>query len=118
MNRMKEIIQKLQNWGCDIKGALERMLNDEDFYIECLYTVLEDTNFDELEKNLKKGNIHEAFEHAHTLKGVLGNMGLTPMYQKTIEIVEPLRIGSDEQTLENYRDLKNMKDHLQSILKA
>lgn len=115
---MTEIIQNLQNWGCDINGALERMLNDEDFYIECLYTVLEDSNFEGLEKNLKKGNIQESFECAHALKGVLGNMGLTPMYKKTIEIVEPLRMGRDEKTLENYRELKNMKDHLQRILKV
>ena len=34
-----------------------------------------------------------AFEAAHTLKGVTGNMGLTPLYDAVCTIVEPLRTG-------------------------
>ncbi|MEG0963534.1 MAG: Hpt domain-containing protein, partial [Lachnospiraceae bacterium] len=32
-----------------------------------------------------------AFDYAHTLKGVAGNMGLSPIYKAICDIVEPLR---------------------------
>ena len=38
-----------------------------------------------------------AFEAAHTLKGVTGNMGLTPLYDAVCTIVEPLRTGEDRE---------------------
>ena len=34
-----------------------------------------------------------AFQAAHTLKGVSGNLGLTPLYEVVCDIVEPLRHG-------------------------
>ena len=34
-----------------------------------------------------------AFQAAHTLKGVSGNLGLTPLYEAVCDIVEPLRHG-------------------------
>ena len=38
-----------------------------------------------------------AFEAAHTLKGVTGNMGLTPLYDAVCTIVEPLRTREDRE---------------------
>ena len=36
-----------------------------------------------------------AFEAAHTLKGVAGNLGLTPLYRSVCAVVEPLRIREE-----------------------
>lgn len=37
-----------------------------------------------------------AFEAAHTLKGVTGNMGLDPLYDAVCNIVEPLRLDDGQ----------------------
>ena len=42
---------------------------------------------------LASGDTAKAFEAAHTLKGVTGNMGLTPLYAALCTLVEPLRTG-------------------------
>ena len=44
---------------------------------------------------MESGDRKEAFEAAHSLKGVLGNLSLTPLYEPTSEMTELLRAGAD-----------------------
>lgn len=111
------LLEELRNWGCDIDGALERFIGDEELYKTCLYTVLEDKAFGGLGEALGAGWVKEAFDHAHTLKGVLANMGLTPMYDITVRIVEPLRAGGDtEGLLALYEELLQAKSVLEAMV--
>ncbi|NLG05887.1 MAG: Hpt domain-containing protein [Clostridia bacterium] len=114
---MDKRIEALTEWGCDTKRALERMVDDEEFYIECLEQYMQDTELLQLEESLSRQDIRMAFEHAHSLKGVLANLGLTPMYQLITEIVEPLRAGKAEDFSVQIEELKNMKHKLEQILK-
>ena len=88
--------------GCDWDGVMDRFLNDDEFYFECYEQVLNDTSFGQLREELKKHNISQAFEYAHTLKGLISNIGLTQLYDSIVGIVEPLRAGSDDGLLEKY----------------
>ena len=45
---MCEVLEKLRAWGCDLDGALERFLGDEELYKSCLPMVAEDEAFDGL----------------------------------------------------------------------
>ena len=47
-----------------------------------------------LEKALSAGDIKAAFEAAHALKGAVGNLSLTPLYDPINEITELLRSAS------------------------
>lgn len=93
---MDRKIEELREWGCDIDNTMERMLFDKEFYLECLTDIPNDPNFSRLSNALVKQDVTAAFDGAHTLKGVFINLGLTPMYNKVVEIVEPLRAGKTE----------------------
>lgn len=110
------LLEELKKWGCDIDGALERFVGDEELYKTCLYTVLDDKAFAGLGEALHNNQVKEAFDHAHTLKGVLANMGLTPMYDITVQIVEPLRVGKSDGLLPIYEELLQAKDVLAGLL--
>lgn len=110
------IINKLKEYGCEIDEAMPRFGNNSEFYCTLLAMVPEDEAFLNLEKALNSKNIKEAFEQAHTLKGVLGNMGLTPMYNKTILIVEPLRQGKLDNVETNFKELMHDLAVLKNIL--
>lgn len=65
---------------------------------------------------LSKKDYTEAFEAAHTLKGVAGNMGLTPIYDVICTMVETLRnhdyahvAGLYEEIMENLEQLKKLQ---------
>ena len=90
---MSALLDELRNCGCDVEGALARFLNKEDFYAKCFKKFLDDPAFSALDEALKAKDAETAFRHAHTLKGLTANMGLTPLYDIVVQIVEPLRGG-------------------------
>lgn len=113
---MKRLLDELREWGCDIEGAMERFLEDEELYYSCLEILVEDEGLKRLGEELKAGETEEAFDCAHTLKGVIGNMGLTPMFEIMVRIVEPLREGRIENLEPVYEELVEAKDYLKRLL--
>jgi HPt (histidine-containing phosphotransfer) domain-containing protein len=113
---MDNLLRDLDDWGCDIDGAMERFLGETDLYENCLETVAEDNAFIALGEALKDGNATEAFEQAHTLKGVLANLGLTPMYDIVVQLVEPLRVGYVENLSGIYEELLSANENLKELL--
>lgn len=107
---MDKRLMKLKTMGCDIDGAMDRFLNDEEFYFECYDKVMRDPCFGELKDALEQHHIKQAFDNAHTLKGVIGNLGLNPLFEKMTQIVEPLRAGTDEGVLEKYNELMELRE--------
>ena len=112
---MNKLCEALQNWGCDIPGAMRRFLDDEGLYISCLATMLADENFGLLGEAVKENDVTKAFEAAHSLKGTLGNMGLTPMYEIIIQIVEPLRDGNIDGIAEKHQLLMEKYNELVAL---
>ena len=84
-------IEKLRELGANVDEGLERCMGMEDFYLEMIELGLSDDRFEALGKALEEGNLDDAFEHAHALKGVVGNLALTPLYETVSEITENLR---------------------------
>lgn len=110
------IFQDLKNWGCDVDGAMERFLEDEELYLSCLQMVVSDSNFEKLGTALREKNIEQSFDCSHTLKGVFANLGLTPMLHLSEQIVEPLRKGSEENLWGQYEALLSANEQLKTIL--
>jgi len=111
-----DIFRKLKNWGCDVDGAMERFLEDEELYVSCLQMVVSDANFEKLGITLKEKEIEQAFDASHTLKGVFANLGLTSMLHLSEQIVEPLRKGMAENLWEPYEELLREREQLIRIL--
>lgn len=88
---MSSFLNRLKDYGADIDGAMRRFLGDEELYASCFTEFINDPCFSALRDALEAGDYGAAFDAAHTLKGVAGNMGLTPMYQAACALVEPLR---------------------------
>lgn len=112
---MSKLIDELRAMGCDMDGALNRFLQDEEFYEECYAQVLQDASFEHLKEALDQGNTEEAFHCAHTLKGVIANMGLTPLLDVVVELVEPLRAGKIEGMLDKYEELMEERGKFEKL---
>ncbi len=88
MATFKEIFQ---NYGGDYNSTMPRFMNQEAMYLKFLDMLFKDDNLKKLNDAIQSSDLDKAFEAAHTLKGVVANMGLTPMYNAVCVIVEPLR---------------------------
>ena len=94
---MNKRIEELKGIGCEIDDAMERFLDDEEFYLECYDALLQDEKFSELGVFIEKHDEKGAFECAHTLKGLTSNLGLSSLNRSVVVIVD--NIGTDYDSL-------------------
>ncbi len=88
-------IDALREVCADAQAGLNRCMNNEGFYLRLVNSALEDASFDRLAAAVEADDRKAAFEAAHAIKGVAGNLGLTPLYQAASEMTELLRAGKD-----------------------
>lgn len=108
-------IDSLRNFGANVDEGLERCMGMEDFYLEMIELGLSDERFDALGVQLKEGNMDEAFETVHALKGVIGNLALTPLYSTICDITEHLRAKDDIDYIPLYDKLIEQKNTITSL---
>ena len=84
-------VETLRDYGANVKEGLGRCLNSEAFYLKMVRLGLSDENFEKLRTSVEKKDAVAAFEAAHALKGSIGNLALTPIFNPVCELVELLR---------------------------
>lgn len=83
--------KQLEENGADVEGTLKRFMGKDTLYLKFLGKFPADQNYANLGTNLETGAYEEAYKCAHALKGVVGNLGLTPVFEKVSTLVEELR---------------------------
>lgn len=84
-------IEDLKNYGANTDEAISRLMGNESFYLMLIPKIFDDKNFEALSTGIREGDLGKAFDAAHSLKGVLGNLELTPILKPMVEITELLR---------------------------
>ncbi len=114
---MSALLDELKAMGCDTEDALDRFLNNEEFFEQCLVKFLDDDVFETLGKNLSDQSIEDSFRSAHNLKGVCANLGITPMYTAIYDMVEDLRGGMmPSDAMERYQQIIQLRDDIKKLL--
>lgn len=90
MQSMRECFERC---GLDYRTTMERFVHNEALYLRLLGKLFSSDEMQKLGDALEGGDKRGAFEAAHALKGVAGNLGLTPLYKAVCALVEPLRAG-------------------------
>ena len=84
-------VDALKDYGANTQEGLGRCFNNEAFYLRLVGMGLAEKNFDALRSALDAGDAKAAFEAAHALKGSIGNLALTPIYEPVSQLTELLR---------------------------
>ena len=87
-------------------------MNNEAFYFKMIDMAIADGGFDRLGTELEANNLDAAFETAHALKGVYGNLALTPIFEPIHEITEKLRARTEMDYSDLYAEAKAKRDEL------
>lgn len=90
---MESLREQFLEYGGDYDGIMSRFMGNKAIYLKFLNMLPQDDSMDRLDAALSAGDLVRAFEAAHTLKGVAGNLGLEPLYRAACAILEPLRAG-------------------------
>lgn len=82
-------------FGANVDEGLGRCMNNEGFYLRLVESLKGEKGFESLKAAIDAGDLDAAFEAAHALKGVLGNLAITPLFEPMSEITELLRVKED-----------------------
>ena len=83
----------LETAGVNVDEVLGRFLNNEALAMKFLCRLPEDENFTKLRQAMDRQDAESAFEAAHTLKGVCGNLSIQALFRQMGALVEDLRAG-------------------------
>lgn len=83
--------EKLEELGVDIKRTLDRFLGNEELYFRFLKKLEKDKTCEGLRASIEDRNYEEAFKYAHTLKGLIANLGLEDVAKPIYKLTELLR---------------------------
>lgn len=83
--------RELEAAGIDVSDALGRFMDNEALMLKFLQRFPGDHNFRLLKEAMERGDTAQAFEAAHTLKGVTGNLAMAELFQQVSLLVEDLR---------------------------
>lgn len=85
--------EKLERVGVDYEDGLRRFAYNEELYRSYLYRFMEEKYYEKMVTALGSGDAEMAFEQAHTLKGVVGTLGMQELFKDLIPVVERFRNG-------------------------
>ena len=105
-------IDELKDYGANVDEGLARCMGNEALYLKLVGTIPNEANFDKLSTALKENNLDAALDAAHALKGVTGNLALTPLYEPLVEITELLRARTEMDYSELLATILEQRDKL------
>jgi HPt (histidine-containing phosphotransfer) domain-containing protein len=89
--------EKLKKAGVNYDEGLGRFAGKVPLYEKYILKFLDDPSFSQLREAMERQDYEAAFQCAHTLKGVSGNLSFNVFYRHLSEFVELLRGGADIQ---------------------
>lgn len=85
----------LESCGMDVAATLARFGGNEALLLKYLRRFPSDPNYADLESALLRGDGEALRTACHTLKGVSGTLGLTPLFTATSDMMAALRANDD-----------------------
>ena len=108
-------VEDIARFGADTKEGIERCMGNGDFYIRLVKMMPKDQNFGILYNSIEKGDLDSAFEAAHALKGALGNLSITVLYDPIVKITELLRSRTKMEYSELISEIKEKHTELEKL---
>jgi HPt (histidine-containing phosphotransfer) domain-containing protein len=108
-------IDALKEYGANVDEGLGRCMGKDELYLRLVSTIPSEKSFDNLKESIETGNLDAAFEAAHALKGITGNLALTPLYDPIVEITELLRARKEMDHTELLSTILERKEQLGNL---
>lgn len=111
-------LESLKQYGANVEEGLSRCMGNEAFYFRLVSIIPDEENFARLKSSIETDDLDAAFEAAHALKGVTGNLSLTPLYQPIFEITELLRARTKTDYSALLSEILERKNELEKMIQS
>lgn len=99
------LLNDLKELNVNIDEGLERFMNNTALYERMLGKLVPTVKDLEVMSYFESGDLDTALANAHTLKGVMGNLSITPLYNAYTEIVALIREGNPEKAKDKLAEI-------------
>lgn len=108
--------EKLLGAGFDYQAAIKRFAGKEALYEKYLYRFDEDNHYEKANKAFQEGDYKTILSEVHTLKGIVGTLGMTSLFNACQAVVVAIR-GCEYDKLEHlFAILKEEYEKTKDIL--
>ena len=111
------LLDELRLLGANVDEAVERMMGNEAFYQKMLGKFPAMLESAALSTDFDGSDCGPVVEKAHTLKGVTGNLSLTPLYEAYTEITNLLRAEEAEAARELLTEIQPVQEKIVACIK-
>lgn len=106
------LFEDLKELGVDVDGGLKRINGNEKLYTKLLGSFIKSVNTYQVGVDFDGNDLEEVIEKTHAIKGVSGNLSITPVYESYTKIVDLLRTGKPEEAREILEQILPLQDQI------
>ena len=112
------MIEELKSMGVNVDEALDRVMGDTDLYGMMLGMFLSSLAENPVEPgDFDGGNLDDVIRRVHTLKGVTGNLGITPLFNGYNEMLGQLRGGQAREAKATFERIQPIQTKVVECIK-
>ncbi len=111
-----ELLEELRKFGVDIDEGLARMMGKTALYEKMLHKFSDRMEHSAVMDNFEKEDSEELIKETHTIKGMTGNLSLTPLYNAYSEIVRLLREDEPGQARKVFEEILPVQNDILSCI--
>jgi len=112
----KTMRKELEELGVDVDKGIKAHMGNEAMFLRILKIVISDEKFDELFEKTDSADAAPIFELSHSLKGTVGNVGLSEIDRLITEICETTRRDSLEEVEWKIVTIKKMREQILNVI--
>lgn len=111
------LFEELKSYGVNIDEGINRLGGNEGLYKRLLGTFTSTIVNYYITPDFEAENCEEIINKAHTIKGIAGNLSITPVYDAYTQIVALLRSNQTEEAKKVIRNILPVQEEIISCIK-
>lgn len=110
--------EELRELGVNVEAGLERVMDDEPFYEMMLSMFIDTVNDNPIElADFDADDLEVLTGRVHTLKGLSGNLEMTPLFAGYVQALDLLRMNQPKEALKEYERLLPIQEAIMDCIK-
>ncbi len=114
---MSDMLSELKDLGVNVEEGMKRLMNNEALYVKMLGKFLDAVGNSNVMACFEAGDLETAVSKAHNLKGVTGNLSITPLYKGYTDVVALLRAGKPDEARQALEDILPIQEKIVACIK-
>lgn len=111
------LFEELKSLGVNIDEGLARINGNEKLYTRLLGTFVKSIDANYIAPDFDESDLNPSIEKTHAIKGMSGNMSITPLYEAYTKIVDLLRKGDAKEAKSILADVLPVQERIVACIK-